>query len=142
MEQGQSNALHLQLRLARAAGSVPLARRIADSLLRALQVADTARDDILIALSEACTNAVAHAVASTRYTVTVAIADRQCHVTVADDGPGFVVPTRHRRPAALAPGGRGLFLIATLSDQLHMDSDTNSGTTLRFVKHLPLPVNP
>jgi serine/threonine-protein kinase RsbW len=141
VDHGATNPLHLQLHLARASCSVPLARRVAESLLRALHVADTAREDILIALSEACTNAVTHAVASTGYTVTVAIANHQCDVCVADDGPGFAVPTRHRRPATAAPGGRGLFLIATLSDQLHIHSDTNSGTILRFLKRLPPPLN-
>lgn len=134
MEQGTRNLLHLQLNLARAVSSIGLTRRVVESVLRAFRVGDTVCEDILVALSEACTNVVAYAAGVTSYTVTVALADRQCDVTVADDGPGFAAPIPSRPPTTGTPGGRGLFVIAALTDELHIDSNANGGTVLRFVK--------
>ena len=66
---------------------IPMVRRMVRSLLRALGVAEECASDILIATSEACTNAVRHGDPATRYEVTARIHDERCELHVAVEDP-------------------------------------------------------
>ncbi|MFD2348366.1 ATP-binding protein [Nonomuraea ferruginea] len=71
--------------------------------------------DMLLAVSEACSNAVRHGGPANRYEVSASIGYGRCDVRVADNGGGLpsmplrFPPPRHRerpRPAHHALGGR------------------------------------
>jgi len=95
--------------------------------------------DLKLAVSEACTNAVLHAYASspvhTERTVEVqlALSELAVEVDVCDKGGGLAPGT----PAAAVDyeeGGFGLTLIGCLMDSLELLGDCDSGTRLKFVK--------
>jgi anti-sigma regulatory factor (Ser/Thr protein kinase) len=50
------------------------------------------REEIALAVTEACTNVVAHARSSDRYDVTVRTTDGLCVIEAADTGPGSCRP--------------------------------------------------
>jgi anti-sigma regulatory factor (Ser/Thr protein kinase) len=90
--------------------SVPLARSWADAWLADTGHHDEARETTLLVLSELLTNAVRQSDVAVR--VTLEWADGTTRVEVFDSNP------RLPRLAELdddAPGGRGLFLVETLS---------------------------
>lgn len=71
------------------------------------------------------------------YEVTVTTtADHRCVIEVTDSGIAFTPPDPLTRPAHTAQSGRGLFMIAQLSDQFELDSDPRRGTNVRFAKRL------
>lgn len=132
------------LHLRREAASVPLARRL---LIGAMETAGVDPDisyDLSVALSEACTNAVAHGGGTSRagssgaYQVTAYLDGEKCRIEVADSGPGFPVsPARLvRRPSPhSAVHGRGLCLIEELADHVHFGNRPgHSGAVVSFDK--------
>jgi serine/threonine-protein kinase RsbW len=124
------------LRLPRDTAGLQLVRMITDQALAAHGAAAECRQDIAVALAEACGNAIRHARTSDEYTVTVGIADGVCQFEVTDTGPGFVVAGPPTLPAGNAPSGRGLYLIAQFADRFEVDSHPGRGTTVRFAKQL------
>jgi serine/threonine-protein kinase RsbW len=108
-----------------------------DNALVVLGVTEACRGDLAVALTEACDNVVAHARLAERYEVTVRIADGLCVIDVVDAGAGFIPPSESwTRPPVDAESGRGLYLIATLTDRFELHSQPGQGTTVRFAKHL------
>jgi PAS domain S-box-containing protein len=79
-------------------------------------------DDIVLAVEEAMTNAVRHSGAETGLEVDLGVQDGELTARVRDHGRGFDVTTfdRARLPDPLAPGGRGLYLIAQLMDDVQL----------------------
>jgi anti-sigma regulatory factor (Ser/Thr protein kinase) len=88
-ERGKDMRVQLELSLPREAVSVPLARRTVSTALLAAGVEPACVDEVKVALSEACTNAVQHAVAGVTYEVMVNISDEQVGIEVVDSGSGF-----------------------------------------------------
>jgi serine/threonine-protein kinase RsbW len=133
--------VRLSLFLPRDSASVPMARRILSTTLRTAGVTDECRTDILLALAEACANAVAHAKATESYGITVEIDDSECQIEVVDDGPGFDYdPTLlPGEVPLLAESGRGLFIIRSLADDFDLLPNTPNGTLVRFAKRLDRP---
>jgi len=85
--------------------SVPVMRRVLGDTLNRLGVDEECIGDLLLAVTEACTNVLQHGGPSHRYEVVASIGRRGCVVDVLDSGRGFD-PGRlaaHRRPAQL-PG--------------------------------------
>jgi anti-sigma regulatory factor (Ser/Thr protein kinase) len=99
--------------------SVPEARTWARDLL-AGRVEDSVLDDVLLLLSELATNAVAHSdsgrTADGRVTVYVARLPGAVHVEVTDEGSDTSAPAV-RVPEADGDGGRGLWLVESLSTE-------------------------
>lgn len=62
-------------------------------------------------------------------------------VTIADDGPGFDLAEIEARalPDPFASGGRGIFLMKTLMDQVDVDS-SGEGTTVTLTRSVASPV--
>lgn len=88
--------------------------------------------DILLAAGEAAGNAVKYGrrlEGRSEIRVRCRLDDLDVVITVADDGPGFVVEEveTHELPDPLSSGGRGLFLMRELMDDIDIDSSP-SGT--------------
>jgi serine/threonine-protein kinase RsbW len=76
-----------------------------------------------VALSEACTNAVQHAVAGVTYEVMVGISDEQVAIEVVDSGSGFGQrEVNSSTPDHATENGRGMALMHALSDLAVFDS--------------------
>ncbi len=109
------------LSLPREAASVPVVRRLCTAALKRLGVREDCIADIEIAVTEACTNVVKHAAASTHeYEVDVCIGQTSCDIRVIDES------------------GRGLFLMRSLVDELHFAADPEVGLAVELVKSLKL----
>jgi PAS domain S-box-containing protein len=91
-------------------------------------------DAVVLSIEEAMTNAVRHSGASDDLEVALRFEGSDLVAEVQDHGAGFDVesfdPTRE--PDLLEPGGRGLFLIARLMDELALRCD--GGLEVRAVK--------
>ncbi|MCW7946750.1 ATPase [Streptomyces hygroscopicus] len=94
--------------------SVPAARRVAYETLTGWGLADTERgDDVLLCVSELATNALLHGVPPGRhFRVFLRYDGVVLRLEVHDSGPG--VP---RIAGDADEGGRGLLLVAALSDK-------------------------
>ena len=132
--------MRLSLFLPRDSASVPMARRILATTLGTAGVTDECRADILLALAEACANAVAHAKPADSYEVTVQIDDAECQIEVVDAGHGFdhYASLPDELPV-LAESGRGLHIIRSLADDFDLRPNTPTGTLVRFAKRLNRP---
>jgi serine/threonine-protein kinase RsbW len=102
-------------------------------------------EDIKIAVSEACTNAVRHAYhedEAGKMVVGFAIYQDKLEVIVADQGKNFNAAktkqmgpyTQSTRVEQLAEGGLGLYLIRTLMDEMHIAH--HDGVTVSMIKYL------
>ena len=117
--------------------SLPFIRGLTRSALEHLGVAGTVVEEITLALSEACANAVRHAGPQQAYEVQVDIDDRRCRISVVDDGEGFD-PEVERAAASgsVLEGGRGLLLMRALVDTLDFAHDPEGRHRVTFEKSL------
>ncbi|MEI8134910.1 MAG: ATP-binding protein [bacterium] len=112
----------------------------ADEHLIQTGIPDTKRFEIMLALSEAVTNAIRHGSSESPSEVVdihVRISEHQVNIKVQDRGNGFSpdsLPDPTNAENLFVPNGRGVFLIKKLADEVHYDF-TDIGTTLhvRFV---------
>ncbi len=129
--------LALDLCLPRDAATVPVARRVLDGALTALGVTAGCRQEVQLAVAEACANAVKHAAPASEYQLTVTVDDGRCMIDVADSGRGFEPEgVSHARPAPLRESGRGLHIIRAVTDEVRIDATPSAGVAVRFVKRL------
>lgn len=117
--------------------SVPVVRRLVGHTLEQVGVLDTVLDDILLALTEACSNVLEHAGPGDAYDVRVQVGAERCELRIVDVGHGF----DHAAAAAVeaeadAERGRGLGLMHALVDQVELRSEPEAGTLVRLVKNL------
>jgi serine/threonine-protein kinase RsbW len=127
--------LEISLDLPRDAELVAQTRRTLDGALGGAGVAEDCRQDIRLALTEACANVIKHAEHSTIYHVDVTVENDQCTIEVTDDGGGFN-PQNVKPGDLLDDAGRGLQIVAAVTDRLDVVSVDGLGTVLRFHKHL------
>lgn len=129
--------VELALNLPREEISVPLARHVMSAALITAGVDPACVHEVEVALSEACTNAVKHAVDGVSYEVAITISDEHITIEVVDSGSGF--GQRHV-PAdgqdQWAENGRGVALIHALSDLAIFDSIDGQGGSVHMTKRL------
>ena len=129
--------LRMGMRLPRQAVSVTTARHTLEHALAGIGVSKQCRDDITLALSEACSNAVEHARFGPAYDVVVTVDGTRCVVDVVDAGVGMDLPRPDRSPApAGAQRGRGLHLIRAVTDGLEMRRVDPHGLAISMIKTL------
>lgn len=100
-------------------------------------------EDIKLAVSEACNNAIIHA-NDRRGGEEVIIqlsarTDRLC-IAIEDHGAGIPPDKRQeaaRPPEALEERGLGLFLIQALMDEVNYETSDQTGTRVQMVKRVP-----
>lgn len=121
---------------------VGLARLVVSSLASSRRdLADDRIDDLKLAVSEACTNAIeAHAEVEVDERVVVQWREKgdRLEISVQDRGPGFDPESLPEHPPVTDPErlnferGLGIPLIRTLVDEVQFDPST-SGTAVRLV---------
>ena len=115
-------------RFRRERATVPAARAFVRHTLRRAGIANDAAEPIVLAVAEACNNAILHA-GGDAFAVTVVVERGRCSITVSDSGRGFRPPRVPVMPAPEATGQRGLALMEMLVDQIDVAS-TPDGTTV------------
>jgi serine/threonine-protein kinase RsbW len=119
--------------------SVPLIRRHLEDVARAMGFRESQIRDLLIAVSEAATNAMKHGSpqgAESRITVCYQPDGDRLIIEVSDEGPGFdplAVPVPV--PEQMREGGMGVFFIRTLMDEVSFRPG-DEGTTIQMIKYL------
>ena len=95
-------------------------------------------EDLKVAVSEACTNALNHSKnPDTTYDLTYVVENQKLVFTVTDRGVGFE-PENVAMPDLNGKqlGGFGLFIIKSLMDRVEIISERGSGTSITMVKNL------
>lgn len=128
--------IKLTLALPRDSITIPVVRRTLTQSLDALGIEAECREDIRVAITEACTNVLDHAVDGDDYAVSCGITQDTCVIEVVDRGHGF-------DPGAIAAGadvsaeqGRGIQLMRALVDRIHFDNRPEAGTVVHLEKRL------
>jgi serine/threonine-protein kinase RsbW len=86
--------------------SVPVMRRVLGDTLSRLGMDESCVGDILLAVTEACSNVVRHAGPGRRYEVVAHVGSKRCLLEVVDGGRGLDVPVPAlRRPRIRRPAG-------------------------------------
>jgi len=115
-------------RFRRERATVPAARAFVRHALWQAEVTKEAAEPIVLAVAEACNNAILHA-RGDAFAVTVVVDGGCCSITVSDSGGGFRPPAVPVMPAPEATGQRGLALMEMLVDRIDVAS-TPEGTTV------------
>ena len=115
--------------------SVSIARRELAAWLIASWSPDDLVDQVLLAVSEASTNAAR--AARSEFRLRAWTEGDELVVEVADDGPGFAgrLPDRTTAPDPTAERGRGLFILQAVMDACDVHSG-ESGTVVRARKRM------
>ncbi|HYM20498.1 MAG TPA: ATP-binding protein [Candidatus Kapabacteria bacterium] len=107
----------------------------AEEHLSALDIEDSKRYDIMLALSEAVTNAIRHGsseLVNATVDIQVEVTTESVMLKVSDRGSGFNpdhLPDPTTGHNVFIPNGRGVYLIRTLADEVTFDF-SDSGTTV------------
>jgi sigma-B regulation protein RsbU (phosphoserine phosphatase) len=121
-------------------------RRFVGSFLADLRAPVDATSEVLLAVGEAAGNAYRHgrrASGRSELRVRCEYEHPTLTVTVADDGPGFEPTTADEGlPDPFASGGRGLFLMNELMDDIGIAGDPQGTTVTLRRRILPLAASP
>lgn len=125
--------------LPREAETVGLIRSVVKNSLRSFGATEECTDDICLALSEACTNVIDHAVDDDEYEVRVQIDEHSCAISVRNAGPGFdAAALGTAMPDPSSPRGRGVAIMRTLMDEIDFSSGEEPDTIVSLVKTLTI----
>lgn len=93
-------------------------------------------EDIKVAVSEACTNAIKHS-DDDKFFITFEIIESGICIEIRDNGKGYNIENI-KEPNLEEPkeSGLGIFIIKTLMDEVSMESIENEGTVIRMTKYL------
>ena len=102
-------------------------------------------EDIKIAISEACTNAIHHAykaVDDAKVTINILVYPDQLEIFVKDDGVGFDTsiigtPKQQENSEANMSLGLGLTFVESLMDETEFNSTIGKGSVIRMIKKVP-----
>ena len=93
-------------------------------------------EDMKVAVSEACTNAIKHS-SDDRFYITFNILDDGLNIEIKDNGVGCNIDLLGK-PDLENPkeDGLGIFIIQTLMDEVSIESSDNKGTIIKMTKYL------
>jgi serine/threonine-protein kinase RsbW len=139
--------------------SIPVMRRVLGDTLARLGMNEDCISDLLLAVTEACTNVLRHAGPGHRYEVVTEVSKNRVVIQVLDNGRGFdpgrVRAARRRhalrrppvRPAGLlgrrgragdvtqlAESGRGMAIMKACVDDVNLHSGPGRGTVVELFK--------
>jgi serine/threonine-protein kinase RsbW len=120
---------------------VGLARLMVGSIARRMRFSEEGIDDLKIAVSEMCTNAIVHTVNGREDKPPILVrflaGNGFLTIEVRDEGPGFDPSLVIDKESTDLPGkGFGIPLIRSLVDVFECDSHPTSGTTISVTKFL------
>jgi serine/threonine-protein kinase RsbW len=120
---------------------VVLARLLAGSIARRMRFNEESIDDLKIAISEMCTNAIVHTGNGSKEKAPILIrylaGDGFLTIEVKDEGPGFDPSCIiDRKRTDLLSKGFGIPLIKSLVDVFECDSHPKGGTVVSITKFL------
>jgi len=138
---GRERDVAFELEMPAKAKYVSLARLLAGSIARRMKFSEECIDDLKIAVSEMCTNAIVHTGNGTaeKPAILVRFLAGTDHLTieVRDQGPGFdtgLILGCER--SELLDKGFGIPLIQSLVDVFECDSHPKGGTVVSVTKYL------
>jgi serine/threonine-protein kinase RsbW len=102
--------------------SIPVIRRVLGDALRGLGVSEDCAADILVAVSEACTNVVQHAETTTHFEVVAVLERDLCVLKVMDHGLGLRGHDSAPSVDLDAESGRGISIMRALVDDVTFDT--------------------
>lgn len=118
-------------------GEIPRVKKFADQLNKSVQLDENRFNDLVLAVSEAVTNAVVHGNKedqSKKVFLRGWIEGNSLHISVNDQGEGFnpdSLPDPLQDQNLLKEGGRGVFLMRQYADRISF-SEGGSKVTLTF----------
>ena len=129
--------LLLRLDLPADARFLPMARRAMKEYLDEVGLEGDEREDLVLALDEACANVIRHAFPARRGRISMLaeLLDDQVVVQVEDDGVGFDASAPRPRPGPYDTSGRGLSIMCELMTSVDVDSSAG-GTRVVMRKAL------
>lgn len=131
--------LSFKMCLPRDEATVPIVRHLTKDTLQRLGVEDDCVSDIELAVTEACANVLHAADPEMEYEVQIEVTEKSCEIRVIDTGPGFDHATAGLEISPeTAEGGRGIFLMRSLVDDLSFMSKDGNGTMVYLNKALSL----
>jgi len=160
---GDARDVRFCLVFPREALSIPVMRHVLGDTLCRLGLDDESVSDLLLAVTEACTNVLRHAGPGHKYEVVATVGQDRCVLQVLDNGSGFR-PARIRavrrsnlrrppvRPVSLLRGrrdqgadvsqipesGRGLQIMRACVDDVSLRSQLGRGTVVELGKRIEL----
>ena len=119
---------------------LPLARTFIESICQAMSFDRCFTDAVQLATHEGLRNIIRHAhenCADALFEVQAGPIDGGIEVRLLDEGKPFdIVTVPHLEPGELRIGGRGVFLMRRLVDEIHSEPRRPCGNILRLVKHV------
>lgn len=113
-------------------------RRAFGEFVRTAPLSREEFDDLKVALSEACANAIAHGSprgGESQFGVRCSLTPDELVMEVMDEGPGFAPRAAMPLPERYSPSGRGIFLMQHFCDSVRVERRKN-GTALIMTKRL------
>ena len=93
-------------------------------------------EDLKVAISEACTNAIKHSL-DDRFIIIYSIIENGLIIEVIDNGKGYDRGAVSKPDIdSLKEGGMGLFIIEALMDEVTVESQEGIGTSIKMIKYL------
>lgn len=93
-------------------------------------------EDLKVAISEACTNAIKHSSDDT-FTIIYSIMLNGLTIEIIDNGKGYDKNSVTEPDLDnLKESGMGLFIIESLMDEVNVESEKGKGTTIKMTKYL------
>jgi serine/threonine-protein kinase RsbW len=125
--------------LPKEAETVGVIRAVVKNALLSFGVTFECLDDICLALSEACTNVIDHAVPDDEYEVRIQVDEWNCALSVKNTGLGFDPQALQGvMPDPLSARGRGVAIMRAVVDELDFASEPEADTIVRLVKALSI----
>lgn len=93
-------------------------------------------EDLKVAISEACTNAIKHSL-DDRFTIIYSMIENGLTIEIIDNGKGYDRSTVNEPDIDnLKESGMGLFIIESLMDDVIVESQEGKGTSIKMTKYL------
>ena len=93
-------------------------------------------EDLKVAVSEACTNAINHS-SDDRFTIIYTMIENGLTIEIIDNGNGYDTSSINEPDIEnLKESGMGLFIIEALMDEVSIESQEGKGTSIKMTKYL------
>lgn len=93
-------------------------------------------EDLKVAISEACTNAIKHS-SDDRFTIIYSMIENGLIIEIIDNGKGYDRSSVSEPDIDnLKESGMGLFIIESLMDEVIVESQEGKGTSIKMIKYL------